>query len=194
MQVQQAISWTPHCSIQEATDVYASTSLRCHREECQAPVNSTVSSIRLTGRSTCGIPRIPCIHWKWSNGYHILWKVQSLMLEYLKKTHKQVLEAFASLGSSVHFEDDMVMKLELYICAISMHLQPMGNAMVLVQQEAICRCEIVTDKPTTFHLKWSWRRSLERKRGLVPNPLVFFSVVLFGPVTCPQGLVIYFAY
>lgn len=116
------------------------------------------------------------------------------MLEYLKKTHKQVLEAFASLGSSVHFEDDMVMKLELYICAISMHLQPMGNAMVLVQQEAICRCEIVTNKPTTFHLKWSWRRSLERRRGLVPNPLVFFSVVLFGPVTCPQGLVIYFAY
>lgn len=37
-----------------------------------------------------------------------------------KKTHKQVLEAFASLGSSMHFEDDMVMKLELYICAISM--------------------------------------------------------------------------
>lgn len=34
-----------------------------------------------------------------------------------------------------------------------------------------------------FHLKWSWRRSLERRRGLVPNPLVFFSVALFGPVT-----------
>ena len=68
----------------------------------------------------------------------------------LKKTHKQVLEAFASLGSSMHFEDDMVMKLELYICAISMHLQTMGNAMVLVQQEAICRCEIATNKPTTL--------------------------------------------
>ena len=67
-----------------------------------------------------------------------------------KKTHKQVLEAFASLGSSMHFEDDMVMKLELYICAISMHLQAMGNAMVLVQQEAICRCEIATNKPTTL--------------------------------------------
>lgn len=62
----------------------------------------------------------------------------------------KVLEAFASLGSSIHFEDDMVMKLELYICAISMHLQTMGNAMVLVQQEAICRCEIATNKPTTL--------------------------------------------
>ena len=59
-----------------------------------------------------------------------------------------MLEAFASLGSWVHFEDDMIMKLELYICAISMHLQPMGNAMVLVQQEAISRCEIATNKPT----------------------------------------------
>ena len=36
----------------------------------------------------------------------------------LKKAHKQVLEAFASLGSSVNLEDDMAMKLELYLCAI----------------------------------------------------------------------------
>lgn len=96
-------------SIQEEADVYASTSLeksnirqypqpwhRCNGAGTwkiaslwmalwQAPLNSTVSSIWLTRRSTCGIPRIPCITWKWSNGYHIMWKVQSLVLEYLKE-------------------------------------------------------------------------------------------------------------
>ena len=96
-------------SIQEEADVYASTSLeksnirqypqpwhRCNGAGTwkiaslwmalwQASLNSTVSSIWLTRRSTCGIPRIPCITWKWSNGYHIMWKVQSLVLEYLKE-------------------------------------------------------------------------------------------------------------
>lgn len=69
----------------------------------------------------------------------------------LKKAEQQVFEAFASLSSSVHIQDDVAMRQELYIChlnAPSSHITTVKE-MVLVRQEAVCRGEVTTNEGCT---------------------------------------------